>query len=70
MVRLKTISNGQKIGRSQPAFSKINLQVECGKGNGFFNILMGREFEPDVYAVLLDLGNKNKFNVKNSLRVG
>ena len=33
------------------------------------SLLMGREFKPDPYAILLDLDNKDEHAVKNKLKV-
>ena len=35
----------------------------------FWSLLMGREFKPNSYAVLLVFGNKDEGDVKNGLEV-
>ena len=55
-------ANGQKkIGgrRNCVSFSKLEKQPEYKKGDGrYYSLLMGREFKPGRFAVLLDFDNK------------
>ena len=62
-------SNGQKkIKGSRPAFSQITKQIDYKAGSGrFYSLLMGREFRPGRFAVLLDFDNKEEGNAKNGL---
>ena len=52
-------ANGQKeIAGNRPTYNKMIKQVEyefCS--TKFHSLLMGREFKPDQYAILLDFGN-------------
>ena len=52
--------NGQnKIGGSRPAFSKITKQIDYASGSGnYYSLLMGREFKPGRWSLLLDFDNK------------
>ena len=65
--------NGQKkIGgrRSCVAFSKLEKLPEYKKGDGkFYSLLMGREFKPGRFAVLLDFDNKADDNNKSGLEL-
>ena len=58
--KIEDRANGQKkIAGNRPAYSKMNEQVEYKVGSGkFYSLLMGREFKPDQYAILLDFDNK------------
>ena len=58
--QVETKSNGQKkIGGSRPPFSKITKQIDYASGSGkYYSLLMGREFKPGRWSVLLDLDNK------------
>ena len=58
--KIKDHANGQKeIAGNRPTNSKMNKQVQYKFGSGkFYRLLMGREFKPDQYAILLDFGNK------------
>ena len=55
-----TKSNGdKKIGGSRPAFSKITEQINYGPNSGdYYSLLMGREFKPGRWSILLDFDNK------------
>ena len=52
--------NGQKkIRGSLPAFSNIEEQINYKSGSGdYYYLLMGREFKPGQWSILLDFGNK------------
>ena len=69
---IETKSNGQKkIGGKRtgcPAFSKIEKQPENQKGK-YYSLLMGREFQPGTWAVLLDLDNKAEENSNSGLEL-
>ena len=69
---IETKSNGQKkIGGKRtgcPAFSKIEKQPENQKGK-YYSLLMGREFKPGQWAVLLDFDNKAEENSKSGLEL-
>ena len=67
--QVETKSNGQKkIKGSRPAFSQITKQIDYKAGSGrFYSLLMGREFKPGRFAVLLDFDNKEEGNAKNGL---
>ena len=57
---IETKSNGQKkIGGARPAFSKITKQPDYSSEAGkYYSLLMGREFKPGRWSVLLDFDNK------------
>ena len=52
--------NGQKkIGGSRPAFSRTTKQMDYELGSGDYDsLLMGREFKPGRWSILLDVDNK------------
>ncbi|MFM7982495.1 MAG: hypothetical protein ACKPKO_24555, partial [Candidatus Fonsibacter sp.] len=52
--------NGQnKIGGSRPAFSIIVSQPVYSPSTGnYYSLLMGREFKPGRWSILLDFDNK------------
>ena len=54
--QIETKSNGHnKIGGSRPAFSKITKQIDYGSKSGdYYSLLMGREFKPGRWSILLD----------------
>ena len=58
--QIETKSNGQKkIGGIRPAFSKIKEQINYKSGSGdYYSLLMGREFKPGCWSILLDFDNK------------
>ena len=64
-------ANGQKkIGGRRPAFSKITKQIKYEAGAGrYYSLLMGREFKPGRFAVLLDFDNKEEGDAKNGLEL-
>ena len=68
---VETKPYGQKpIGGNRPAFSKMLEQVEYGKGGGnYYSLLVGREYKPDQYAVLLDVDNKDEGDVRHRLKL-
>ena len=57
---IETKPSGQKkIGGSRPAFSNIARQIDYASGSGdYYSLLMGREFKPGRWSILLDLDNK------------
>ena len=63
--------NGQKkIGGGRPAFSKIDHQPSYDKGSGkFYSLLMGREFKPGRFILLLDFDNKADDTSNNGLEL-
>ena len=63
--------NGQKkIGgkRNCTQFSKLEKQPENQKGK-YYSLLMGREFQPGKWAVLLDFDKKEEDNCKSGLEL-
>ena len=58
--QIETKPNGQKkIGGIRPAFSKIKEQINYKSGSGdYYSLLMGREFKPGRWSILLDFDNK------------
>ncbi|MFM7979487.1 MAG: hypothetical protein ACKPKO_09245, partial [Candidatus Fonsibacter sp.] len=58
--QIESKPNGQKkIGGSRPAFSKITEQINYGPDSGdYYCLLMGREFKPGRWLILLDFDNK------------
>ena len=64
-------SNGQKkIGGSRPCFSKIEKQIKYGTGDGrYYSLLMGREFQPGKFVVLLDFDNKAEGETRNGMEL-
>ena len=63
--------NGQKkIGGSRPAFSKIQKQVQYKPTDGkYYSLLMGREFKPGRWSILLDFDNKADESSKSGLEL-
>ena len=56
----------QEIAGNRPMYKKMIKQVEyeiCS--TKFHSLLMGREFKPDQYAILLDFENKVEGDTKN-----
>lgn len=65
-------ANGQKkIGAGKrPAYSKITEQVKYPKGSGkFYSLLMGREFQPGRFVILLDFDNKAEGETRSGLEL-
>ena len=63
-------SGQRKIGGSRPAFSQIEKQPTYGPGDGrYYSLLMGREFKPGRFAVLLDFDNKAEAHTMNGLEL-
>ncbi|MFM7985722.1 MAG: hypothetical protein ACKPKO_41055, partial [Candidatus Fonsibacter sp.] len=58
--QIETKPNGQKkIGGSRPALSRITEQINYGSNSGdYYSLLMGREFKPGRWSILLDFDNK------------
>ena len=52
--------NGQKkISGSRPPFKGIEKQINYAPGSGkYYSLLMGREFKPGRWSILLDFDNK------------
>ncbi|MFM7981936.1 MAG: hypothetical protein ACKPKO_21715, partial [Candidatus Fonsibacter sp.] len=59
--QIESKPNGQKkIGGSRLAFSKITKQIDYESGSGqYYSLLMGRQFKPGRWSVLLDFDNKS-----------
>ena len=57
---IETKPNGhKKIGGSRPPFKGIKEQIKYGSGSGkYYSLLMGREFKPGRWSILLGFGNK------------
>ncbi|MFM7979868.1 MAG: hypothetical protein ACKPKO_11185, partial [Candidatus Fonsibacter sp.] len=57
---IESNTNGQnKIGGSRPAFSRITKQINYGPDSGdYYSLLMGREFKPGRWSILLDFDKK------------
>ena len=57
---IATKPKGQKkIGGSRPAFSSIVRQpVYSSSAGDYYSLLMGREFQPGRWSILLDFDNK------------
>ena len=68
---IETKPNGQKkVGGSRPAFSKITKQIAYNQNSGkYYSLLMGREFKPGRWAVLLDFDNKVEGESRNGLEL-
>ena len=68
---IETKPNGQKkIGGSRPCFSKIEKQIKYGTGDGrYYSLLMGREFQPGKFVVLLDFDNKAEGETRNGMEL-
>ena len=58
--QIETKPNGhKKIGGTRPAFSKIKEQINySSKPGDYYSLLMGREFKPGCWSILLDFDNK------------
>jgi len=60
----------KKIGGGRPAFSKIQKQVEYGHDDGkYYSLLMGREFKPGRWCILLDFDNKADETSRNGMEL-
>ena len=59
--QIETKPNGQKkIAGTRPAFSKIKEQISYSSKSGdYYSLLMGREFKPGRWSILLDFDNKD-----------
>ena len=69
---IETKANGhKKIGAGRrPAFSKLENQPEYGKGSGqFYALLMGREYKPGRFVILLDFDSNQDEDSKNGLEL-
>ncbi len=57
---IDTKANGQKkINGKRPAYTKIENQPRYTQWSGdYYSLLMGREFQPGRFAILLDFDNK------------
>ena len=65
---IETRANGQKKikGIDMPCYSKIRKQKQYKKDDGkFYSLLMGVEYQPGKYLMLLDLDNKEDETSKN-----
>ena len=65
-------SNGHKKIKSwdMPCFSDIQEQPVYKPGSGeYYSLLMGREFKPGRYIILLDFDNKVDLESKNGLEL-
>ena len=58
--QIETKPNGQKkISGSRPPFKGIEKQINYAPGSGkYYSLLMGREFKPGRWSILLDFDNK------------
>ncbi|MFM7983431.1 MAG: hypothetical protein ACKPKO_29315 [Candidatus Fonsibacter sp.] len=58
--QIETKPNGHNnIGGSRPQFSKITRQIDYKRGSGkYYSLLMGREFKPGRWSILLDFDKK------------
>ena len=69
---IETKPNGQKNikGKFPFSFSKLENQPSYSKGDGkYYSLLMGREFKPGRFVILLDFDNKQDENSKNGLEL-
>jgi len=59
--QIETKPNGHKnISGTRPAFSKIKEQIDYSSKSGdYYSLLMGREFKPGRWSILLDFDNKD-----------
>ena len=69
--QMETKPSGQKkIAGSRPAFSKINKQIDYKSGSGgYYSLLMGREFKPGRWSILLDFDNKAEETTHSGLEL-
>jgi hypothetical protein len=58
--QIETKPNGhKKISGARPAFSQIKEQIDYSSKSGdYYSLLMGREFKPGRWSILLDFDNK------------
>ena len=69
---IETKPNRQKKikGQFHFSFSKLENQPSYSKGDGkYYSLLMGREFKPGRFVILLDFGNKQDESSKNGLEL-
>ena len=66
---VETKRNGhKKIGGSRPPYSKITEQPKYNKSSGdYYFLLMGREYPPGRWAILLDFDKKTEGPVKSGV---
>ena len=69
--RIEAKPGGQKkIAGARPAFSKIQKQPKYEPGDGkYYSLLMGREFKPGRWSILLDFDNKADEYSRNGLEL-
>ena len=69
--KIETNPNGdKKIGGSRPAFSNIKEQIDYASGSGdYYSLLMGREFNPGRWSILLDFDNKAEETSQSGLEL-
>ena len=69
--RVEDKPGGQKkIGGSRPAYSRITKQLPYGPDAGScYSLLMGREFRPGRWAILLDFDNKSDEHARSGLEL-
>jgi hypothetical protein len=61
--------NGQeKIGGTRPPFKDLTEQPKYERGSGkFYSLLMGREYKPGRFIILLDFDNKVEGEIQNGM---
>ncbi len=66
---IETKPNGyNNIGGSRPQFSRITEQEKYGDNSGdYYSLLMGREFKPGRWSILLDFDNKADYAAQSGL---
>ena len=66
---IDTKPNGQmKINGKRPAYTKIEKQPRYTQYSGdYYSLLMGREFQPGRFAILLDFDNKAEGDLNSGL---
>jgi hypothetical protein len=69
--QIETKPNGHNnISGSRPAFSKIKEQINYSSNSGdYYSLLMGREFKPGRWSILLDFDNKDDETSHNGLEL-
>ena len=69
--QIETKPSGQKnIGGSRPAFSNISKQIDYASGSGdYYSLLMGREFKPGRWSILLAFGNNAEETTHSGLEL-
>ena len=67
--QIETKPNGhKKISGARPAFSKIKEQIDYSSKSGdYYSLLMGREFKPGRWSILLDFDNKDNETSQSGL---